>query len=112
MDDGGRSGYHKSGKLFWIAKHMAGSAIGELATDRGVAVHAVIAGFHPRKRKVWRRWPIYLVLLVLGARSEIPDTPEPPILRSFGILDHESNKNVFDDGGNGDLWQVAHIRKI
>src|SRR4029453_319710 len=112
MEDGGRPGHHKGGKLFWIAKHMAGGAIGELATGRGGGVPAVIAGFHPRKRKVWRRWPSYLVLLVLGTRSEIPGTPEPPVLRSLGILDHESNRGLFDDGGNGGLWQVAHIRKI
>jgi hypothetical protein len=77
-----------------------------------VAVHAVIARFHPRKRKVWRRWPIYLVLLVLGTRSEIPGTPEPPVLRSLGILDHESDRSLLDDGGDGGRWQVAHIRKI
>jgi hypothetical protein len=30
--------------VFWVAEHMAGGTIGELATGRGVAVHAVIAG--------------------------------------------------------------------
>src|SRR6266446_5613008 len=112
MEDGGRPGDHKGGEFFWISEHMAGGAVSELATGRGVAVHAVIASFHPRKRKVWRRWPIYLVLLILCTRSEIPGTPEPPVLRSLGILDHESDGSLLDDGGDGGLWQVAHIREI
>src|SRR3954471_12546245 len=98
MEDGGRPGDHKGGKFFWIAEHMAGGAVGELATGRGVAVDAVIAGFHPRKRQVWRRWPINLFLLVLCTRSEIPGAPEPPVLGSLGIFEHESDGGLFDDG--------------
>src|SRR5262252_3919201 len=112
MEHERRPGDHKGWECFWIPEHMARGAVGELATGRGVAIHAVIAGFHPRKWKVWRRWPIYLVLLVLVTCSEIPGTPEPPVLRSLGILDHESYGSFFDDGGDGGLWQVTHIRKI
>src|ERR1043166_3353995 len=112
MEHGRCPGNHKGRECFWIAEHMARSAVGEFATGRGVAVHAVIAGFHPRKRKVWRWWPIYLGLLVLGTRAEIPGTPEPPVLRALSILDHESDRSLLNNGGNGGLGQVTHIRKI